>query len=161
MKINPLHIIWALLGLVGMFILYQIYDFFFGDKMVKDEDLNSAEQETQQNMQNYQIDDEDLTINHTQAQLKADIIHNELDSAWWVAINYREAPIDNTLQGLTIADKELIIKKFGLKPVKVGGVFGLGGETKNMTMRQFAKEVLTQNDFNHISNHFINCANFV
>lgn len=161
MKINPLHIIWGLLSVIGVVILYKIYDFFFGDKLVKDENLNSAEKETQQNMQNYQIDDEDLTINHSQAQLKADIIHNELEAAWWVALNYLELPIDNALNGLTIADKELIIKKFGLKPVKVDAVFGLGGEIKNMTLRQFAKEVLSQNDFQHISNHFINCANFV
>lgn len=151
-----------LLKIAGIgFLIYKIFTFFFGDKMVKDEELDTSEKETQENMQNYQVDDEALTINHTQAQLKADIIHNELDSAWWVAINYREEPVNQALYGLTIADKELIIKKFGLKPVKVGGLFGVGGETKNMTLRAFAKEVLTQNDFQHISTHFVNCANFI
>ena len=142
---------------IGIFLLVAWK--LIGKKLlgvVDDEEMSSSEKETAEAIDDSYVDDDDLTINHTSAQEKADIIYKELQDAHDYLGVYDEAPIDEALEGLTIADKQLVIKKFGTK--KLSAMFQ---ETKILSMKKFALEVLSTNDYKHLSAHFVNNSNFI
>lgn len=150
------QIVNVLLILCGAFIVYKVYNIFFGDDLVVDENLNTAETETIENINSTYVNENDLTINHTQADTIKLQILKELKNAQAFFNYYSEAKINSLLVGLTKADLTLILKKFGVQ--KYEPIFG---NVEYLSCKKYASKVLTDNDFQHFSSHFKNVTAFI